>query len=60
MEFFLQIIANSLVLGTQVLFLALSLYLIKAVSKIEHVALSLIHISEPTRPERISVEVVWV
>ena len=42
MEFFLQIIANSLVLGTQVLFLALSLYLIKAVSKIEHVALGAI------------------
>ncbi len=42
MDFFLQILANSLVLGTQILFLAISLYLIKAVSKIEHVALGAI------------------
>ena len=40
MEFFLQILLNSLVSGTQILFLSISLYLIKTVSKIEHVALA--------------------
>lgn len=42
MEFFLQILLNSLVSGTQILFLSISLYLIKTVSKIEHVALGAI------------------
>ena len=40
--FFAQILLNSLVLGTQVLLLALSLYLIYAVSKTFHIALGAI------------------
>ncbi len=42
MDFFLQILVNSLVTGTQVLLFAVSLYLIRSVSKIEHVALGAI------------------
>lgn len=42
MNFFIQILANSLVTGTQVLLFAVSLYLIRAVSKTEHVALGAI------------------
>ena len=42
MNFFVQILANSLVTGTQVLLFAVSLYLIRAVSKTEHVALGAI------------------
>ncbi len=42
MSFFLQILANTLVLGTQILMFAMSLYLIRSVSKIEHVALGAI------------------
>ena len=45
MDFVLQIIVNSIVLGTQILFLAISLYLIKAVSKIEHVSLGAIGVA---------------
>lgn len=43
--FFIQILLNSLVIGTQVLLLAIPLYLVYSVSKIYHLALGAIGIS---------------
>lgn len=42
MDFFLQILVNSFVNGTQILLFAVSLFLIRSVSKIEHVGLGAI------------------